>query len=138
MFTRVIPTFALIAITAVMGCQAKLTVNKTHTIPDEEGRIAEIFSMPAQPGAQTITIKLNVKRGSNIDVFVLPDDLVGVDVGTRPDEKKFWEGKAFGSKRDIKSETMTVKIPANTKYKVVIMQTDSAKEKSEIETNITN
>lgn len=131
---RAIPVLALVA---VVGCQAKLTVSKTFKIPDD-GEIVKIFEMPAQAGAQTIKVVATVKSGSNIDCFIIPASLVGNEVGTSPNEKKTWEEKGFGFKRDIKSETFTAKVPANTAYKVLVIQSDSAKEKSDIEIKITN
>ena len=135
---HVFQTAIVFAFVTAIGCQAKLTVSKTIKVPSDEG-IGNIQKMPAQPSAQTITVSINVKSGSNVDVFVLPASLLPNDeVGTSPDEKKTWEEKGYGFKREMKSGSMTAKIPANVEYRVLIIQSDDAKEKSEVELKITN
>jgi hypothetical protein len=121
----------------VSGCQAKLTVSKSFTLPGDDG-IVQIWEMPAQPSVQSIKVAVTVKSGPNVDVFVANASDIGEEIHGSPKEKKAWEEKGFGFKRDVKSETVTVKVPANVKYKVLIMQVDEAKGKSELEVKITN
>ena len=128
----------IVALIAAAGCQAKLTVTQSFKLPDEDSNIVKTFSMPAQPIAQTITVNVTVKSGSNVDVFVVPASLVGDTVGKEPNEKKKWEDKAYGSKRDLKFGSMTAKVPANSEFKVMFIQSDDAREKSEVEVKITN
>ena len=123
---------------AIAGCQAKLTVSKTFTLPGEDS-LNQSWEMPPQPSEQNIKITVNVKKGPSVDVFVVnAADIGDVIDGGGPKEKKRWEEKGYGFKRNVKSETITVKIPANVKYKVNIMQSDDAKDKSEVEVKITN
>lgn len=122
---------------AICGCQAKLTVSKTFTLPMGD-KISETWEMPAQRSAQTLKIAVNVRSGSNVDVFVVNASDIGDIIEASPKEKKKWEEKGYGYKRDVKSETVTVNVPANVKYKVHIMQVDDATGKSEIEVKITN
>ena len=120
------------------GCQAKLSVSKSFSLPQEEGKISQTWEMPAQTAAQTIKVAVNVKSGPNVDVFVVNASEISDVIDASPKEKKKWEEKGYGFKRDVKSETVTVKVPANVEYKVHIMQVDDAKGKSEIEVKITN
>jgi hypothetical protein len=122
---------------AVAGCQAKLTVSKSFTLPNENG-ISQTWDMPPQPSAQTIKVAVTVKSGPNVDVFVVNASDVGDKIEASPKEKKMWEEKGYGFKRDVKSETVTVKVPANVAYKVHIMQVDDSKGKSELDVKITN
>jgi hypothetical protein len=133
--TRLLP-FLAVALVGI-GCQAKLTVAKSYKIPDD-GEIAKILEMQAQPSAQTLTIGVKMKSGDAIDIFVLKADAIGDTYAKSTDEKKKWEAMALGAKRDTKDGTFTVKVPANTKYKVVIMQADSAKVASEFDLKVTN
>lgn len=122
---------------AISGCQAKLSVSKSFTLPGEDG-IVQAWEMPAQPSAQSIKVAVTVKSGPNVDVFVANASDIGEFIHGSPKEKKAWEEKGYGFKRDAKSETVTVKVPANVKYKVIVMQVDDAKGKSEVEVRITN
>jgi RecJ-like exonuclease len=88
--------------------------------------------------AQTLKVDIKLKAGDAIDLFVVKADAVGEIVGNSPNEKKKWEAGALGFKRDQKSGSFTVKVPANTKYKVIVMQCDTAKVKSEFDLNVTN
>lgn len=128
---------ALAVLAGGLGCQAKLTVSKTFKLPDE-AEVVKIFEMPAQPGEQTIKIDVTVKSGSSVDVFVVPANLVGAAIASDKKEKKVWEEKAYGSKRDVTAGSMTAKVPAKAEYKVLVIQSDNAKQTSEVEIKITN
>jgi uncharacterized lipoprotein YmbA len=132
--TRILP---LVALMFFVGCQAKLTVSKTYTLPDGP-TLEKPLEMPAQPSPQTLTITVNVKSGDSIDVFVLKADDFSTTTATQNDEKKLWESKALGFKRDMKSETFNVKIPANVKYFVVSCLSEKSKAKTEYELKVTN
>ena len=135
---HVFQTAIVLAFVGTLGCQAKLSVSKTFKLPDE-GSNGKIFLMPIQPGAQTITVTVTVKSGSNVDAFVVPASLIPDDVfGKSVNEKKSWEEKGYGFKRDMKTGTAMAKVPANVEYKVIIILSDDAKEKSEIDVKITN
>ena len=134
---RVFQTAIILTFVGMLGCQAKLSVSKSFKLPDDL-EIVKMFEMPAQPGAQSITVNVTVKSGSNVDVFVVPTSLVGMVIGKSVNEKKTWEEKGYGFKRDMKTGTATAKVPANVEYKVIVIQSDDAKEKSEIDVKITN
>ena len=122
---------------AVAGCQAKLTVSKTFTLPSDDD-VSGTWEMPAQPSAQSIKVAVNVRSGPIVDVFVVNASDIGKEVANTPSERKKWEEKGYGFKRNVKSETVTVNVPANVKYKVHIMQVEEAMGKSEVEVKITN
>ena len=135
---RVFQTAIILAFVGALGCQAKLSEMKTIILPDK-GSSGKIYLMPIQPGAQTITVTVTVKSGSNVDAFVVPASLIPDDVfGLSANEKKTWEEKGYGFKRDMKTGTAMAKVPANVEYKVIIILSDDAKEKSEIDVKITN
>lgn len=128
---------AFAALVLAGGCQAKLTVSKNYTLPDESD-IAKILELPPQTSEQSLKISVKVKSGDPIDVFVVKSSDAGNIIGTSAKEKKEWEQKGLGSQRDLKDSSFTVKIPANTSYKVIAIQCDSAKTKSEFELKVTN
>lgn len=132
------PYVAMIVVSAACaGCQAKLNVSKTFMLPGDDTN-NQIWEMPAQTSEQSVKITVTVKKGSPVEVFVVKASDVGETVHGDEKEKKAWEEKGFGFKRNTKSDTVTVKIPANVKYKVIVMQVEDAKEKSEVEVKITN
>jgi|LakMenEpi03Aug12_release.lakeMendotaPanAssembly.Ray.scaffolds.fasta_scaffold528191_1 hypothetical protein len=129
--------FAFASLMLSVGCQAKLTVSKNYTLPDDSD-IAKILEMPPQTSEQTLKISVKVKSGDPIDVFVVKSSDAGNIIGTSAKEKKEWEQKGLGFQRDLKDSSFTVKIPPNTPYKVIAIQSDSAKAKSEFELKVTN
>ena len=100
--------------------------------------VAKIVEMPAQPGAQTVTVSVKVTSGSPVDVYVLKASEVGDAIAGDKKEKQSWDGKAFGSKQALTNGTVVAKVPANTEFKVVVVPADLGKEPSTVELKITN
>ena len=130
-----LPTVAAVILSA--GCTAKLNYSKSVTLPGETS-ILDAIVLDPQPRAQTFKVKVDVTNGSPVDVFVIrTSDFSDRIIGSDADKKK-WESTGLGFKRDLKSDSLTVSIPANTESTVIIIQSANARDRTTATITITN
>jgi hypothetical protein len=108
---RLIPFLALLVLT---GCSAKLNIEKTFSLPEGTDPDKLLLFDP-QSREQSITVTVDASDSVNVGVF-----LKSVTADLRELSEPEREKKAAIFKKGIKQETLTVKIPANAEYTVLV------------------
>lgn len=128
---RLVP-FLFVGMIALSGCTDKLKYDQKFSLAQIGGEPEKVLSPPKQSSAQTV--KIQVTASEPVDVFVFLTKDVPQPLDLKDAERPT---KATGSKTGVTSETLSVSIPANTDYAVMIALPKKTK-KADVTVTMTN